>query len=300
MTRIDNSNENRLRVAIQKSGRLSERSQEILKNCGLRFARSKDKLFWYGQDFPVDLLLVRDDDIPRLLLEGVCELGIVGENIAEEVALERGEGGSLKLLRKLGFGHCRLSVAVPEDSGITRLEELQGQRIATSYPALTRNLLDRKGISTEISELKGSVEIAPSMGTADAISDLVSTGTTLRANHLAEMQVLFESEAALYGRSGGISAEKQELIELLLSRLNGVMQASASKYVMLHAPRQALEKITELLPGVEHPSVMPLEGSDRIAVHAVCGETVFWEHLEALKDAGASAILVLPVEKMLA
>ena len=300
MTRIDNSNENRLRVAIQKSGRLSERSQEVLKNCGLRFARSKDKLFWYGQDFPVDLLLVRDDDIPRLLLEGVCELGIVGENIAEEVALERGEGGSLKLLRKLGFGHCRLSVAVPEDSGITRLEELQGQRIATSYPALTRNLLERKGISTEISELKGSVEIAPSMGTADAISDLVSTGTTLRANHLAEMQVLFESEAALYGRSGGISAEKQELIDLLLSRLNGVMQASASKYVMLHAPRQALEKITELLPGVEHPSVMPLEGSDRIAVHAVCGETVFWEHLEALKDAGASAILVLPVEKMLA
>jgi ATP phosphoribosyltransferase len=300
MTRIDNSNENRLRVAIQKSGRLSERSQEVLKNCGLRFARSKDKLFWYGQDFPVDLLLVRDDDIPRLLLEGVCELGIVGENIAEEVALERGEGGSLKLLRKLGFGHCRLSVAVPEESGITRLEELQGQRIATSYPALTRNLLERKGISTEISELKGSVEIAPSMGTADAISDLVSTGTTLRANHLAEMQVLFESEAALYGRSSGISAEKQELIDLLLSRLNGVMQASASKYVMLHAPRQALEKITELLPGVEHPSVMPLEGSDRIAVHAVCGETVFWEHLEALKDAGASAILVLPVEKMLA
>ena len=300
MTRIDKSNENRLRVAIQKSGRLSERSQEILKNCGLRFARSKDKLFWYGQDFPVDLLLVRDDDIPRLLLEGVCELGIVGENIAEEVALERGEGGSLKLLRKLGFGHCRLSVAVPEESGITRLEELQGQRIATSYPALTRNLLEQKGISTEISELKGSVEIAPSMGTADAISDLVSTGTTLRANHLAEMQVLFESEAALYGRSSGISAEKQELIDLLLSRLNGVMQASASKYVMLHAPRQALEKITELLPGVEHPSVMPLEGSDRIAVHAVCGETVFWEHLEALKDAGASAILVLPVEKMLA
>jgi ATP phosphoribosyltransferase len=300
MTRIDKSNENRLRVAIQKSGRLSERSQEVLKNCGLRFARSKDKLFWYGQDFPVDLLLVRDDDIPRLLLEGVCELGIVGENIAEEVALERGEGGSLKLLRKLGFGHCRLSVAVPEESGITRLEELQGQRIATSYPALTRNLLERKGISTEISELKGSVEIAPSMGTADAISDLVSTGTTLRANHLAEMQVLFESEAALYGRSSGISAEKQELIDLLLSRLNGVMQASASKYVMLHAPRQALEKITELLPGVEHPSVMPLEGSDRIAVHAVCGETVFWEHLEALKDAGASAILVLPVEKMLA
>ena len=198
------------------------------------------------------------------------------------------------------FMDLRLSVAVPEDSGITGLEGLQGLRIATSYPALTRNLLEQQGITTEISELSGSVEIAPSMGTADAISDLVSTGTTLRANHLVEMQVLFQSEAALYGRSSGVSAEKQQLIDLLLSRLNGVMRASASKYVMLHAPRDALGDITELLPGVEHPSVMPLEGSDRIAVHAVCGETVFWEHLEALKAAGASAILVLPVEKMLA
>ena len=293
-------NEKRIRVAIQKSGRLSERSQEILKNCGLRFARSKDKLFWYGRDFPIDLLLVRDDDIPQLLLEGVCDLGIVGENIALEVALERGSEAGLVQLYKLGFGHCRLSVAVPEDSGITDIAGLDGLRIATSYPALTRNLLGKQGVSNEISKLSGAVEIAPSMGTADAISDLVSTGTTLRANHLRELEVLFQSEAALYGRAQGVSDEKQALIDLLLSRLNGVMLASASKYVMLHAPRNALEKITELLPGVEHPSVMPLEGSDRIAVHAVCGETVFWEHLEALKAAGASAILVLPVEKMLA
>ncbi|MEJ2383156.1 MAG: ATP phosphoribosyltransferase [Xanthomonadales bacterium] len=289
----------RLRVAIQKSGRLSERSLEVLKNCGLRFARSKDKLFWYGQDFPVDLLLVRDDDIPRLLLEGVCELGIVGENIAREVMLERDRDGELALLRKLGFGHCRLSVAVPEDSGITALSGLQDLRIATSYPALTRDLLDRQGIRTHISELSGSVEIAPSMGTADAIADLVSTGTTLRANHLRELEVLFQSEAALYSRVNGINDTAQQLIDQLLARLNGVMQASTSKYVMLHAPRDALDRITQLLPGVEHPSVMPLEGSDRIAVHAVCGETVFWEHLEALKAAGASAILVLPVEKML-
>ena len=176
----------RLRVAIQKSGRLSERSLEVLKNCGLRFARSKDKLFWYGQDFPVDLLLVRDDDIPRLLLEGVCELGIVGENIAREVMLERDSDGRLQLLRKLSFGHCRLSVAVPEDSGIRSLADLEGLRIATSYPALTRDLLERQGIGTRISELSGSVEIAPSMGTADAIADLVSTGTTLRANHLRD------------------------------------------------------------------------------------------------------------------
>jgi ATP phosphoribosyltransferase len=292
--------QDRLRVAIQKSGRLSERSLEVLKNCGLRFARSKDKLFWYGQDFPVDLLLVRDDDIPRLLLEGVCELGIVGENIAREVMLERDSDGELNLLRRLGFGHCRLSVAVPEDSGIDALDGLRDLRIATSYPALTRDLLEKQGIRTHISELSGSVEIAPSMGTADAIADLVSTGTTLRANHLRELEVLFESEAALYSRNSGMSDNATQLIEQLLARLNGVMQASASKYVMLHAPREALERITRLLPGVEHPSVMPLEGSDRIAVHAVCGETVFWEHLEALKAAGASAILVLPVEKMLA
>ena len=290
----------RLRVAIQKSGRLSEKSLDILKRCGLSFARSKDKLFWYGRDFPVDVLLVRDDDIPRMLLDGVCELGIVGENIAREVMLERNSESQLNCLRKLGFGHCRLSIAVPEKMEISGLSGLQGLRIATSYPALTRELLDREGVSTSIVELSGSVEIAPGLGTADAISDLVSTGTTLRANHLRELEVLYESQAALYGRVNDISAEKKVLLDRLLARLEGVMQAAESKYVMLHAPREALEKITELLPGVEHPSIMPLEGSDRIAIHAVCGEAVFWEHLEALKAEGASAILVLPVEKMLA
>jgi ATP phosphoribosyltransferase len=290
----------RLRVAIQKSGRLSEKSLEILKSCGLSFARSKDKLFWYGRDFPVDVLLVRDDDIPRMLLDGVCELGIVGENIASEVMLERDSESELNRLRKLGFGHCRLSLAVPEGMAIDSITELENARIATSYPALTRYLLEQQGVKPEIVELSGSVEIAPGLGTADAISDLVSTGTTLRANHLKEFEELYQSQAALYGRANGISEEKQALLDRLLARLEGVMQARESKYVMLHAPREALDKITELLPGVEHPSIMPLEGSDRIAIHAVCGETVFWEHLEALKAEGASAILVLPVEKMLA
>ena len=290
----------RLRIAIQKSGRLSEKSLDILKSCGLSFARSKDKLFWYGRDFPVDVLLIRNDDIPRMLLDGVCELGIVGENIATEVMLERDSESDLKCLRKLGFGHCRLSIAVPEDLEITSISELQGKRIATSYPALTNHLLKKQGVSTEIIELSGSVEIAPGLGTAEAISDLVSTGTTLRANHLRELEIMYESEAALYGRVNDISETKRALLDRLLARLEGVMQAKESKYVMLHAPREALERITELLPGVEHPSIMPLEGSDRIAIHAVCGETVFWEHLEALKAEGASAILVLPVEKMLA
>ncbi len=292
---------NRIRVAIQKSGRLSERSLDLLQSCGLRFARSKDKLYWYGKDFPVDLLLVRDDDIPRLLLDGVCELGIVGENIAEEVMLENGEPGGLVQLRKLSFGSCRLSVAIPEDSSITSVADLEGCRIATSYPALTQSLLAKRGISAETVKFSGSVEIAPGLGAADAISDLVSTGTTLRANHLVELETLFESTAALYGNLSQLSEEKKSMLDRLLSRLDGVLLAAESKYVMLHAPRDAVEEISRLLPGAENPTLMNLEGApDRVAIHAVCREAVFWEHLEALKAAGATAILVLPVEKMLA
>ena len=290
---------NRIRIAIQRSGRLSERSLDLLQRCGLRFARSKDKLYWYGQDFPVDLLLVRDDDIPRILLDGVCDLGIVGQNIALEV-LREDDDRELQELRELGFGRCRLSIAVPEQSEITSIADLNGCRIATSYPALTNSLLGEQGVSAEMVKLSGSVEIAPGLGTADAISDLVSTGTTLRANHLAELDTLFESTAALYGRVDTLPDEKRILIERLLARLDGVLQAAESKYVMLHAPRNAVEEITRLLPGAEHPSLMNLESDpDRVALHAVCREALFWEHLEALKNAGASAILVLPVEKML-
>ena len=291
---------NRIRVAIQKSGRLSEKSLDLLQNCGLRFARSKDKLYWFGKDFPIDLLLVRDDDIPRMLLDGVCELGIVGENIAEEVMLEDGEAGGLTQLRKLPFGGCRLSLAIPEDSTVKSAADLDGYRIATSYPALTRSLLSKRGIKADTVKFSGSVEIAPGLGAADAISDLVSTGTTLRANHLVELETLFKSTAALYGKLDDLTDEKRAMLDRLLSRLDGVLLAAESKYVMLHAPRDAVEEITRLLPGAENPTLMNLEGDpDRVALHAVCREAVFWEHLEALKDAGASAILVLPVEKML-
>lgn len=291
---------NRIRVAIQKSGRLSEKSLALLQSCGLRFARSKDKLYWYGKDFPVDLLLVRDDDIPRMLLDGVCELGIVGENIAEEEMLEREGDEELTQVRKLSFGGCRLSLAVPEDSEVKSASDLDGCRIATSYPALTKALLSKRGISAETVKFSGSVEIAPGLGIADAISDLVSTGTTLRANHLVELEVLFESTAALYGKLDGLTAEKQSMLDRLLARLDGVLLAAESKYVMLNAPRDAIEEITRLLPGAENPSLMNLEGApDRVALHAVCREAVFWEHLEALRGAGASAILVMPVEKML-
>ena len=291
----------RLRVAIQKSGRLSEKSLQLLQNCGLSFMRSKDKLFWYGKDFPVDLLLVRDDDIPTMLMDGVCEIGIVGRNIASEARLSRQDDVGLEMLRQLKFGGCRLSIAVPENAELTSLQDLDGKRIATSYPELTNNLLSEKGITAQIVKLSGSVEIAPGLGTADAISDLVSTGTTLRANHLVELETLYESTAGLFCSSLDLPAEKQQVLDRLLARLDGVLQAEESKYVMLHAPRESLEQITQLLPGAEQPSLMDLEGSpDRIAVHAVCREGLFWEHLEALKAAGASAILVLPVEKMLA
>ena len=290
---------NRIRIAIQRSGRLSERSLELLQNCGLRFARSKDKLYWFGQDFPVDLLLVRDDDIPRILLDGVCDLGIVGQNIAQEVMREN-DDRELEELRSLDFGRCRLSIAVPEQSGIKSIADLNGCRIATSYPALTQSLLTERGVRADMVKLSGSVEIAPGLGTADAISDLVSTGTTLRANHLVELGTLFESTAALYGQKGRLPEQKQTLLDRLLARLDGVLQAAESKYVMLHAPREAVEEITRLLPGAEHPSLMNLESDPgRVALHAVCREALFWEHLEALKGAGASAILVLPVEKML-
>lgn len=291
----------RLKIAIQKSGRLSKDSQELLDKAGLQFNRSKDKLFWYGRNLPVDMLLVRDDDIPRLLLDGVCDLGIVGENVATECCLERAlPGTQLAPEIRLDFGHCRLCLALPEDQSWQSPQQLAGKRIATSYPGLTQQYLDQQGIQAAIVELSGAVEIAPSMGTAEAIVDLVSTGTTLRANHLRECETLLESQAGVYLGSTPLDEERNALRQRLLERISAVQQVKESKYVMLHAPRRALKAIAELLPGAESPTVLPLEGQeDRVAVHAVCRETVFWEHLEKLKAAGATAVLVLPVEKML-
>lgn len=291
----------RLKIAIQKSGRLSEESIELLEKAGLQFNRSKDKLFWYGRNLPVDMLLVRDDDIPRLLLDGVCDLGIVGENVATERCLERGlAGDTLNPRIRLDFGHCRLCLAMPEDQDWPVPRGLADKRIATSYPGLTQQYLDDNGIKATIVKLSGAVEIAPSMGTAEAIVDLVSTGATLRANHLREVTTLIESQAAIYTGAKSLDSQREELRNRLLERITAVQQVKESKYVMLHAPRSALNTIAQLLPGAEAPTVLPLEGQDnRVAIHAVCRETVFWEHLEELKAAGASAVLVLPVEKML-
>jgi ATP phosphoribosyltransferase len=294
----------RLKIAIQKSGRLADKSLNLLERSGLSFARSKDKLFWYGRNLPVDLLLVRDDDIPRLLLEGVCQLGIVGENVALEKVLEsrqRRPDASLEPMLKLEFGHCRLMLALPEDEVYEGPGQLAGRRLATSYPWLTRQYLDNQGVDADVVTLNGAVEIAPSLGTADAIVDLVSTGTTLRANHLKAVDEVLNSQAALYRCPQRLDEAAEALLAKLLTRIQGVQLAAETKYVMLHAPRERLAEISAILPGAESPTILTLEGQpDRVAVHAVCTEQVFWEHLEELKAAGASAVLVLPVEKMLA
>lgn len=293
----------RIKIAVQKSGRLTDHSLDLLERCGLKFTQSKDQLFCYGENMPVDLLLVRDDDIPGLVSDDVCDLGIVGLNVVTEKRHELEADGRDALFDQvfeLDFGHCRLSVAAPDDAPYDGPASLQNKRIATSYTATLGRYLADNGIDAEIVYFSGAVEIAPRLGRADFICDLVSTGSTLKANQLREVQTITESEAVIIQTRAPLPADKQDLVDKLLQRLDGVLQVRESKYIMLHAPRAALPEIRRLLPGSEAPTVIPLEGdSGRVAVHAVCRENVFWETLENLKAAGASAMLVLPVEKML-
>ena len=298
------TSEQRIQIAVQKSGRLTDHSLHLLERCGLKLTQSKDQLFCYGENMPIDLLLVRDDDIPGLVSEDVCDLGIVGLNIVEEKRLALAEDGREALFKEvfqLDFGHCRLSLAAPEGTRYSGIESLKNARIATSYEGILRNYLRNNSIDAEIVYFSGAVEIAPKLGRADFIFDLVSTGSTLAANGLVEVDTLLESEAIVIQTLAPLSDEKQELVDRMLQRLDGVLQVRESKYIMLHAPRSALGEIRDLLPGSEAPTVIPLDGAgDKVAVHAVCRENVFWETLENLKSAGASSLLVLPVEKMLA
>ena len=295
---------NRLRLAVQKSGRLSDECFGLLTRCGIRFRLSKSQLLCHCENFPLDLLLVRDDDIPGLVMQGLCDIGIVGNNVLEEVALDRQEQGvdaDYQTLKVLPFGGCRLAIALPEKATYQGPNDLDGRCIATSYPQLLKRYLQQEHIQATVVELSGSVEIAPRIGVADAICDLVSTGATLEANGLKAAVTIFESEARLIQRADNLSPEQQTLLTSLLNRLNGVLQAKESKYVMLHAPKNKLDEIVGLLPGAEHPTVVPLQNdNDHVAVHSVCYESVFWETMEALKAKGASAILVLPIEKMMA
>jgi len=294
----------RIKIAVQKSGRLTDNSIDLFVRCGLKYSKGHDQLLCYGENMPVDLLLVRDDDIPALVKEDVCDLGIVGKNTAEEKRLDPASslnGSEINYVRDLDFGHCRLSLAVPEGTDYVNTDSLQNKRIATSYPNILADYLRERKISAEVVTFSGAVELAPRLGKADYICDLVSTGSTLAANRLWEADTVMESQATLIQTPVQIPANKLDWLERLKQRVEGVLQVKESKYIMLHAPREAIEEITALLPGTESPTVIPLEGrTDKVALHAVCRENVFWETLESLKRAGASSVLVLPVEKMLA
>lgn len=294
----------RLKLAVQKAGRLTDPSLDLLARCGLKLSRGKDQLVGYGENLPLDVLFVRDDDIPDLVQEDVCDLGIVGLNVLEEKRLEflsYGHPGRFESLRSLDFGRCRLALAIPREAPWEGVASVAGKRIATTYPRLLQSYLRERDLQAEVVTLSGAVEIAPRLKRADLICDLVASGSTLEANHLKEVETVLESHAVLIRTPKALLPAKEDWVRRLLMRIDGVQQVRESKYIMLHAPRSALPEISRLLPGSESPTIIPLEGSpDRVAVHAVCRENVFWETLERLKQAGASALLVLPVEKMLA
>ena len=296
--------EQRIKIALQKSGRLADHSLDLLQRCGLKFTQSKDQLFCHGENMPVDLLLVRDDDIPGLVSEDVCDLGIAGLNVIEEKRLgltSNGDEACFEQVCALDFGHCRLAIAAPDETEFDGPQSLRNTRIASSYPAILGDYLRRNEIEADIVYFSGAVEIAPRLGKAEFICDLVSTGATLAANQLREVETVLESEALIIQTREPLTTPKQEWVSRILQRLDGVLQVRESKYIMLHAPRSALAEISRLLPGSECPTVIPLDhDGDKVAVHAVCREYVFWETLENLKSAGASSLLVLPVEKMLA
>lgn len=294
----------RLRIAIQKSGRLSDPAREILARAGLSFRESRDRLFCYGESLPIDLLLVRDDDIPGLIADGVCDLGVVGRNVLREQSLERaaeGKHDAFREMRALGFGGCRLAIAAPQGAGIDAIADLRGRRIATSYPRLLGEWLGAQGIDADVVLLSGSVEIAPRLGQADAICDLVSSGATLAANHLRELDTVFQTQAVLAGPAQPFGDERAELAALLIRRLDSVLSLRNSKLVMMQAPRSAVPDLVRLLGDADVPTLTSIEGrASEVALQTVCRGAVTWQRLEDMKKAGAHGLLVLPVEQMLA
>lgn len=284
----------RLRIAIQKSGRLNEESTSLLKECGISFetSRGNDRLIADARNFPAQLLFLRDDDIPGYVADGVVDIGIVGENVVAE------KGASLRTVEALGFSRCRLSLAVPKSQTYENLSDLAGKRIATSYPRLLEAFLAERSVSAQIHEISGSVEIAPGIGLSDAICDLVSSGSTLWTNGLREVETILHSQAVLVA-SDSLTAEKEEIVEKLLFRVRAVLRARQSKYVLLNAPLAAVERITAILPGMKSPTVVPLAMEGWCSIHSVLNEDEFWENIEELRAAGAEGILVVPIEKMI-
>jgi ATP phosphoribosyltransferase len=289
----------RLHIAIQKSGRLSDYSRQLLRDSGLRIQNGKNDLTARVENFPADLMFVRDDDIPTFVSDGVCEFGIVGENVLSEFALGQAQA-RFEVVARLGFGRCSLRIAAPETADYGGLQSLCGGRIATSYPGLVRAFLEERGIEAEVVKMSGAVELAPRLGIAGFVCDLVSTGATLEANGLRAVETVLDSQAVLVRTTREMAEGTEALGAQLLSRIEGVLATRDSKYIMLNASGEALKRITSLLPGAEAPTILPLHGRPgHFAVHAVCQESVFWETLQALKAAGASAILVVPIEKMM-
>lgn len=293
--------ETRLKLAIQKSGRLADDTRDLLDKCGIGFTKSRDQLFCTSQNFPIDLFFVRDDDIPAFVASGVCQIGIVGQNVLSEEKLvsKNRKLQQVDEIMELGFGRCRLSLAAPHDFDYQGAKSLEGKTIATSYAGLLGEFLHRQGVNADIVDMRGAVEIAPRVGVADVVCDLVSTGATLAVNGLCEVETLFRSQSVLIACRDMATGER-EILERLMSRLRGVLQAANSKYIMFHAPVSGLEEIRKVIPGSESPTILQLQnGSDKVAVHAVCNEGVFWETMEDLRSKGATDILVVPIEKML-
>ena len=291
--------ETRLHLAIQKSGRLSDYSRDLLRDAGLRIQNGKNDLTARVENFPIDLMFVRDDDIPVFVSDGVCEFGIVGRNVLDEFALGETEE-RFEVIAPLGFGRCSLRIAVPEQASYDGPASLEGARIATSYPRLLSKFLADNKVEASVVKMNGAVELAPRLRIATPVCDLVSTGATLEANGLRAVETVLDSEAVLVRTRKPLSDEKADMSERLLRRIDGVLATKESKYIMLNAAGESLKQITDILPGAEAPTILPLHGRPgHFAVHAVCQESVFWETLQKLKAAGASAILVMPIEKMM-
>lgn len=303
MSNVNDQSKKRLRIAMQKSGRLTDETERLFKSCGIKINENRDHLLAHAENMPIDILRVRDDDIPGLVMDHVVDWGIVGQNVLEETAMQRkldGLNTSYREVCKLKFGDCRLAIAVPQEQEWHGVKDLEGKKIATTYPHLLRRALSAQGVNFKSVLLTGSVEVAPRAGLADAICDLVVTGATLQANGLKEVETIYESQAVIIARDQELFPEKQATADRILTRLHGVLTAKESKYIMMNAPRNKLKEITALLPGAENPSIIELDGdSERVALHVVSREKLFWETMESLKELGASSILVVPIEKML-
>ncbi len=281
----------KIRIAIQKSGRLNEDSLRILKDCGISIDNGKDQLKALSRNFPMEVFYLRNGDIPQYLRDGVVDIAIIGEN----VLIEKGE--EIAIAEKLGFSKCKVSLAIPKSIQYDSINDLEGKRIATSYPNTVKNYLKDKGVNADLHVISGSVEIAPNIGLADAICDIVSSGSTLFKNNLKEVEVLLKSEAVL-AVSPKISKERREILQKLQFRIQSVLRARQAKYVLLNAPNNRLDDIIALLPGMRSPTVLPLAEEGWSSVHTVINEGEFWKVIDELKLAGAEGILVCPIEKM--